>query len=478
MRPQNKPHYFAADEVKPSVHGGGKLAAFTTALEAWRRGLSVTFLDPRPYGFEISDGEKTVRFDRGLPEATTQEAFKNCNHKGKTRMLLEEAGVSLPRGVEVNVKRDGVEAVVDAAHQLGYPLVMKPVMGSRGKGVFSGIRDEAQLRSYLPHITDELEKSRLVLEEHIEGEDYRVFVVGDQVSASTWRRPASVTGDGIRSIQQLISQKNRKRRRNPALSNERVTVDLEVEQRLSDQGYDLESIPDEGVHIRLRGKANLSTGGEIVDVTEQLTDSVKETAVAAVAAVPGLVAAGVDLMIDRVPDELGQAQHIAVIELNPRAHLSGHVFPSEGPGHNAAGAMVSHFFPETADFDAASTQRLSFDIDDVLAPLRQGVVAQSTVQELPEHHYPYRQVYTVSQVRGMSRKTRDRIVRYSWEWGVSGSLAPAEDGLELKVAGREQDATEFAHYVSRTLEAELLPAGHWDSVVWQGFKVTPSLYES
>lgn len=472
MTSTRRNHSFAADEIKRSVHGGGRLAAFTIALEAWRRGLSVTFLDARPFEFELSDGDKTVRFDRALPAATTREAFRNCNNKSKALALLEEAGVPVPRGYRVDANESDASDVIRLARDLGYPVVIKPVLGSMGKGVFSGVMSDGDLAEYFRYIVEDLDKKRIILEEHINGEDYRIFVVGANVAAATWRRAASVMGDGRHTIAELIAEKNLQRRSNPALSQERITVDLEVDRYVADQGFTYQSVPGPGHEVRLRGKANLSTGGEIVDVTHQLPNEIKRVAVEAVAAVPGLISAGVDLMVDRRPEELDGNARAAVIELNPRAHIGGHMFPSEGPGHDAAGALVDYFFPETQMIAGSRGGRVSFDIDAILAPMRTGVVEKATVAALPSHGYPDRRRLFFPRSPKLKRAVRDLISRSSRRWTIAGSLQAQPGGIELLVAGDTEGVEAFIALVSETLDVDADDRGSWEGVVWKGFQLS------
>lgn len=463
-------HFFHADEIKRSVHGAVKLSTFTIALEAWRRGLKIAFLDARPYKFEISDGKTTVKFNGSMPETTTRQAFRDCNNKSIALSLMREAGVPVPVGYRMDGRTTSFDELVRLAHELSYPVVLKPVQGSKGRGVFSNIQNDEQLKQCFQYIVEELKKPHIILEEHFEGEDYRVQVVGDRAVAATWRRPASIIGDGRSTVTELIRAKNKQRRENPALSKELATVDFEVDRYLTDQGYTYDSVPLKGARVRLRGKANLSTGGDIVDVTCRLTDEIKDIAVRAVQAVPGLSAAGVDIMIDRAPDRLQDSGRALVIELNPRAHMGGHMFPSEGPGHNVAGAFIDHFFPEVPQLTEEKAARLSFDVDDVLAPLRMGVVDRTELKPLPEHRYPARKVYRFPEVYKVRAEARDRISRNSRKYDISGMLRATETGIELRAAGEEKPLEDFLRIVESSLEVKAQETGPWEGVVWKGFK--------
>src|SRR5699024_3406993 len=96
----------------------------------------------------------------------------------------------------------------------------------------------------------------LVLEKHAAGEDFRVLVFGGHYIAACQRVPANITGDGVSTVETLISDKNRERRRNPFLSKGLIRKDQEVSDYLARRGYDYTSIPQMGEYLRLRSAAN------------------------------------------------------------------------------------------------------------------------------------------------------------------------------------------------------------------------------
>src|SRR5690625_7824770 len=106
------------------------------------------------------------------------------------------------------------------------------------------------------------------------------------------RRPASVTGDGVQTIRKLIHEKNKFRRINPHLTNRLIRIDMEIENRLEPKGYTLNAIPKEGELIYVRQKSNLSTGGDAVNVTDELTPALEAIAINAAKAIPGLTHQG------------------------------------------------------------------------------------------------------------------------------------------------------------------------------------------
>lgn len=471
MRAEEGARVFHADEVPRSVHGGGRLATFTIVLEAWRRGLSIALLDGYPYRFEISDGETTVAFDRALPEETTNEAFMLAKDKYETLNRLKKSGVPTPNARLIRVEEVTPNDIRALAQEIGYPVVLKPASASKGRGVFTNIGDSSELLRYYSYLVNEAKDKELILESFFEGEDYRVQVVGGRVAGATWRRAARIVGDGKQTVRELIADKNRERRGNPALSKDPLKIDLEVDNYLSKQGYTYSSVPPVGAEVRLRGKANISTGGDLVDVTSWLPSDVCDAAIRSVAAIPGLVSAGVDVLIG--DGSVEDAEPHVVIELNPRAHMGGHMFPSEGAGYNTAGVFVDHYFPASAERHVTDARRLSLRIDDILAPLREGSVRRIELTPPAAHGYPRRERVSFPAVPSLSPAACRRLTHEARRLGVVGSLQRREKMVRLTVAGEAVAIDSYLEYVARTLRSEPRRRAKWDGVVWHGFKVDP-----
>src|SRR5699024_6537913 len=156
------------------------------------------------------------------------------------------------------------------------------------------------------------------------GEEFRIYVIEDKVLGAMNRRPANITGDGIQTVRQLIHEKNEMRKLNPHLTSRLIKIDREIEVLLEEKEYDLNWIPKYGEVVYVREKSNLSTGGEAVDVTDALTDELKEIAINAGKAIPGLKHYGVDMIVS---DDRKEG---VILEVNTRPGLGGHLFPGEG----------------------------------------------------------------------------------------------------------------------------------------------------
>src|SRR5690606_30809451 len=100
-----------------------------------------------------------------------------------------------------------------------------------------------------------------------------------------------------------------------------------------------------GERVFLRENSNISTGGDSVDVTDELPQEIKEIAIKALKVVPGLPHGGVDIIINKNAPE-GKVEGV-VIELNPVPQIGSLVFPMIGKARDVTGAIIDFYFPET-----------------------------------------------------------------------------------------------------------------------------------
>lgn len=109
------------------------------------------------------------------------------------------------------------------------------------------------------------------------------MIVGNKVVAAFERVAAHVIGDGESTIKQLIKSKNKSRRHNPGLRQFKIKRKSKtVLNMLKKNGYTIDSVPDKGKKIPLSIQTNIVDGGDSVDVTDKLTDEVKNLAIRAV----------------------------------------------------------------------------------------------------------------------------------------------------------------------------------------------------
>ena len=331
--------YADAPFIAPLPKDGTK--GFLLEREALRYGLASARF---PNGaFVVDDPEGTrLAFKWGRSPLASAVALSICSYKEATRQLLERVEIPMPRGRVFTVQNR--ERAVEYADEIGYPVVCKPVAGLRGIGVVSGIKDKEHLLEALELLAQsQMGTDDFVIEEHCPGEDYRIVIVGDEVVAAVVRAPASVVGDGVHTVADLIEYKNRARKENPHLATRLIKLGPGVEYQLSLAGMDYSSVPAPGERIVLANSANLSQGGDSFEIAHKLHPSIKDLAMKAVQAVPGLGFCGLDMLIED-PELPVSEQRVTIIELNAHAAIGSAEYPMWGP----PAPVARKFFEETA----------------------------------------------------------------------------------------------------------------------------------
>ena len=152
------------------------------------------------------------------------------------------------------------------------------------------LRDAAELRSVLERVP--IDREQFLLQSFFPGDDHRLLVLNGKLAAAAKRIPASVTGDGRNSIADLVEIENRRRVHSLLYP---LKLDAETDRVLAQQGYTSQTVPADGVRIRIRATANMATGGIFVDVTPNVHPDNARLAVRAAKAI-GLTVAGIDFI--------------------------------------------------------------------------------------------------------------------------------------------------------------------------------------
>lgn len=249
----------------------------------------------------------------------SQVGAKVVEDKFLTKNLLQEAGVSVPRGWVV----DSPESAVAVLSRTDRPLVIKPRAAYGGKGVSVGLRTSEEVISAYSNAS--LQGTGVLAEELIVGTvEYRCIATPDECLSVVRRILPNVTGDGRSTIRELISEKNRQRELNPSTYNRYTPIDAQTEACLYMSGLHLEDILELGRTVTVRNVGGLSSGGEPAECSDQVSSVVKEVAIAAVKAVPGLTWGGCDVLVE---ESTGVPY---IIEINSSADITGSMFPYYG----------------------------------------------------------------------------------------------------------------------------------------------------
>jgi cyanophycin synthetase len=264
-----------------------------------------------------------------------------CN-KDLTNHLLRSAGLPAPRSIIVTSE----EAAVAAAREIGYPLVVKPLDSSQGRGVGVHLENDAAVRAQYPLAFSASPTSTVLVEKFIYGRHYRILVVGGRFVAAAERVPAYVIGDGSHTLRQLVDLANADPMR-ASKHKARVAFDDRAIALAQRQGFSPDNVPPAGQRVEMVLTANISTGGTSVDCTDQI--HAYNVAIAEQAAqVVGLDLAGIDLIAPDISKPVLETGG-AICEVNGGPGLFVvHSQPIEGQPREVIRPVIDHLFPTGA----------------------------------------------------------------------------------------------------------------------------------
>lgn len=214
--------------------------------------------------------------------------------------------------------RQDIQAALRYAKRAGFPLFVKPNSGSQGVNVCK-VENVRELRAALKNI---FRYDRVALVQRpAMGRDYRIVVLDDRVISAYERIPLNVIGDGRSSILQLLRKKQRAfitKSRDSRIKFD----DPRIAAKLRRQGRALACVPKLGEQIFLLDNANLSSGGDAVDVTEQVHTGFARLAIKLTKDM-GLRLCGVDLIINGSIEQ--PPKKYRILEINAAPGLDHYV---------------------------------------------------------------------------------------------------------------------------------------------------------
>ncbi len=300
--------------------------------DALKRNIEVQIID-RKENFIILKRENHIEFVKEASKTRLDSlmTYLIMENKVVSKYVLGEKGLRVPLGKHF----DSIELANDSYSEfLNLKKVIKPSTTNFGIGI--GISYPGDTKAvYSKYLETAFSFSNsVIVEEFIEGPEYRFLVLGEEVVAVCNRVPANIRGDGKKSIRDLVEEKNRDPRRGEGHKTPLEKIQLGTVERdiLASIGYSFDSIPAKDEIVYLRKNSNISTGGDSIDVTDIVHPEFKEIAKFSASAA-GAVICGIDIIssaIEKKPDP----RTYGILEINFNPVLYIHEFPYSGvPRH-------------------------------------------------------------------------------------------------------------------------------------------------
>ncbi|MBW3655314.1 MAG: cyanophycin synthetase, partial [Gemmatimonadetes bacterium] len=323
-------------DLLESVRLGPSTAAIVE--EARRRGIPVRRLNSHSL-VQLGLGVNLRRVQAAMSDYTSAIGVEIAQDKDDTRRVLGAIGLPVPEGSVATT----LERAVEVAHEIGWPVLLKPLDASHGRGISGRIDSDEGVRAAF-EVASKFSR-KVVIEQYVTGSDYRVLVVDGKVAAVAERVPAHVVGDGTRAIAELIRVANQDPRRGRGHSRTLTMLpdDAATDAYLASSGRSQQDVPPAGERVYLRATANLSTGGTSIDRTDEVhPDNV--TACEMAAGIVGLDIAGIDVLSPDITVPFRENRAV-IIEVNAAPGLRMHSHPSEGMPRNVGAPIIDMLYP-------------------------------------------------------------------------------------------------------------------------------------
>jgi cyanophycin synthetase len=288
-------------------------------------------------------GGKTIQFE-GLPiaEFASRYDLRMMDDKALSKGHTARGGFPNAKGRSFwfwQVKR-----ALEFGEDTGYPLVVKPRKGSVARHVTTDIRDRSSLERairFALRYSPEFIVERFIEKAFV----FRATVIDFENVFCVMQVPAHVQGDGIRSVRDLVKDKDRDRFRGMPGQKQSVLYELRhdalTDEIFRENGWTTEMIPERDQTIFLQKDPFLKLGGDIVEVTSEVhpenRDLFRDIAKWFDARLVG---------IDFIAGDIGKPhsdQDCAVLELNSLPCIELHHFPTVGLPTDPAFALAEMF---------------------------------------------------------------------------------------------------------------------------------------
>ncbi|EEX50848.1 bifunctional glutamate--cysteine ligase GshA/glutathione synthetase GshB [Pasteurella dagmatis] len=312
-----------------------------------KKGIHTEILDENDQFLCLKHGDHIEYVKNG--NMTSHDSYISpliMENKVVTKKVLHKAGFNVPQSVEFTSLE---KAVASYALFENRAVVIKPKSTNYGLGITifqQGVQNRDDFAKAVEIAFRE--DKEVMVEDYLVGTEYRFFVLGDETLAVLLRVPANVIGDGVHTVAELVTMKNNHPLRGDGSRTPLKKIALgEIEQlQLKEQGLTVDSVPAKDQLVQLRANSNISTGGDSIDMTDEMHESYKQLAVGITKAM-GAAVCGVDLIIPdlKKPAEPNLASW-GVIEANFNPMMMMHIFPYAGKSRRLTQNVIKMLFPE------------------------------------------------------------------------------------------------------------------------------------
>lgn len=283
---------------------------------------------------KIIYGWVSKTFMGGCSNYNTLSVRQSCRSKQQARDKFQQGHIPHARGLIFF----NPFLALRFAKQHGFPLVIKPNVSGFSRGSHFPINDYKTLwkaiflaKCWWPFT---------VIEEYLEGKNYRVVVANGKIISVLQRYAPSVKGDAISTIAQLMQAENNIREKmqlypviSPLLEN------AQTRRFLAKQGFNFDSVLPAGQRVTLFYRISLAPGGVIEVIDKQLLPEVNQALFKKVLTLFDANILGIDVILEKGIEFDYRQQKCIFLEVNSRPYLKMHAYPRYGKAENLSAEL-------------------------------------------------------------------------------------------------------------------------------------------
>lgn len=305
--------------------------------EAKCKWLQVKILCKHKNFFKIRNHSKEYFFKSNDFWGNSALWAKIADDKELSDIFLRENGFSVPKSYYLSLSEK--ETFNMSQTNLKFPLVVKPVNWAHGNGVTADITSEENLIQAIDLAFSF--SDRIIIQQHIKGDEHRILVIGDEVVLGYKRTPASVLGNGRHTIEELIAIENKKPLRWEGYTTplSYIVVNKHLESFIAQKWLSLSYIPGIWETVQLISVSNVWQGGTMKWITDLINNDIRYECIA-IAKQMGLFIAWIDIITTDISKSLEETWW-TIIEINANPGFWGSI---EFTGINPAKILLEKIF--------------------------------------------------------------------------------------------------------------------------------------
>jgi D-alanine-D-alanine ligase-like ATP-grasp enzyme len=220
----------------------------------------------------------------------------------------------------------------------GFPVVIKPNVSGFSRGSHFPINSYYDLFKAILLVKIWWPSS--VIEQYLKGKNYRVVVVKDEIMSIIRRYPPYITGDGRLTIEELIDQENKIRKKmklDPIIH--KIKKNYMIARFLKKKNLSFLSVPQKGKMVTLYNRISLAPGGIIETLDNANMHEANKELFLKILPFFNANILGIDAIFEKGIDIAYTDQRVIFLEVNSRPYLQMHHNPRYGKKQN-----LSHFY--------------------------------------------------------------------------------------------------------------------------------------